>query len=120
MAKKKTTDADNFPRTIDAAVELVLSRMSEDMKAWLRDFEGDEIDLQVKLAAGLTPGMSVRAMLGLWGKNPDLLAQLPARFKHPDSASSYGSSQKFCNIGLDTQLTPGVSFGHVPRTVLDV
>jgi hypothetical protein len=30
-----------------------------------------------------------RAMLGLWGDNPDLLAALPPSSRHPDSASSF-------------------------------
>jgi len=81
--------SEQFPHTVDAAVELVLSRLSDDMKAWLRQFKGDEIDLRVKLAAGLAPGMNVRAMLGLWGENRQLLALLPPSFRHPDSAASY-------------------------------
>jgi hypothetical protein len=89
MAATNPDDTEEYPRTIEAAVELVLSRMSEEMKVWLRRFAGHEIDLWVKLAAGLTPGMSVRAVLGLWGKNPELLAQLPPRYRHPDEASSY-------------------------------
>ena len=63
--------------------------MTDEMKSYLRQFKGDEIDLQAELAAGFTPGMSVRAMLGLWGNNPALLAQLPRAFKHPDSASIF-------------------------------
>src|SRR4051812_6995740 len=82
-------DAEAHPRTIEAAVDLILSRMSGEMKAWLQRFNGDEIDLQVKLAVGLTPGMSVRAMLGLWSENPELLAQVPPGYRHPDDASSY-------------------------------
>jgi hypothetical protein len=89
MATTNPNDTEEYPRTIEAAVDLVLSRMSDDMKAWLRHFKGDEIDLRVKLAAGLTPSMSVRAMPGLWGKNPKLLAQLPPGSRHPDDASCY-------------------------------
>jgi hypothetical protein len=89
MAGPNRGDADHYPRTIPAAVALLLSRMTDGMKTWLRRFEGDEIDLRVKLAAGLTPGMSVRAMLGLWGKNPQLLAQVPRGERHPDDASAY-------------------------------
>jgi hypothetical protein len=89
MAATRPDDAEKYPRTIGAAVELVLSRMSGDMRAWLRRFKGDEIELQVELAAGLTPGMSVRAMLGLWGENPELLAQVPPGYRHPDDASCY-------------------------------
>jgi hypothetical protein len=79
----------DYPRTITAAVDLVLSRMTDEMKAWMRRFKGDEADLRVELATGITPGMSVRAMLGLWGKNPDLLAQIPPPCRHPDDASTY-------------------------------
>jgi hypothetical protein len=89
MAATNHDGTEEYPRTIEAAVELVLSRLSEEMKAWLRRFKGDEIDLRVKLAAGLMPGMSVRDMLGLWGKNPELLAQMPPAHRHPDSASNY-------------------------------
>jgi hypothetical protein len=78
-----------FPRTMEAAVDLVISRMSDDLKELLRCIEGDEVDFRVQLAAGFTTGMSVRALLGLWGKNPELLAQLPRYNRHPDSASSY-------------------------------
>jgi hypothetical protein len=89
MAESKSDQSEQFPRTVEAAIELVMSRLSDDMRTWLRRFKGDEIDLRVKLAAGLTPGMSVRAMLGLWGKNRELLAQLPPSYRHPDDASSY-------------------------------
>jgi hypothetical protein len=80
---------EQFPRTVEAAIELVMSRLSDDARKWLRQFESDEIDLQVKLAVGLTPGMSVRAMLGVWGGNDELLAQLPPAYQHPDDASSF-------------------------------
>jgi hypothetical protein len=89
MAKTNPSDIQKYPRTIEAAVELVMSRMTDEMRAWLRGFKGDEIDLQVRLAAGLTPGMSVRAILGLWGRNPELLAQVPPGYRHPDDASIY-------------------------------
>jgi hypothetical protein len=80
---------EHFPHTIEGAVQLVLSRLSEEMRDYLRGFEGDEVELRVKLAAGFVPGMGVRAILGLWGKNPNLLAQLPRGYQHPDSASSF-------------------------------
>lgn len=82
-------DTYEYPRTIEEAVDQILSRMGSDIKAWLRRFQGDEFDLQVRLAAGLTPVMDIRAMLGLWGQNPELLAQVPPGHRHPDSASSY-------------------------------
>jgi hypothetical protein len=80
---------EQFPQTIESAIDLILSRMSDKMKVWLRQFKGDEIDLRVKLATGLVPGMNVRAMLGLWGQNPKLLEQLPPWNQHPDSASCF-------------------------------
>lgn len=78
-----------YPHTVQAAVELVLSRMSDDLRAWLSGFDGDELALCLKLAAGMGTGMSVRALLGLWGKNAELLARLPRSYQHPDSASSF-------------------------------
>src|SRR5262249_54094447 len=87
---KNTNEEENVqhPHTIDEAVTLVLSRMPEATRAFLRRFD-DEDELRVQLAKGFTAGMSVRAMLGLSGKNPDLLAQLPPSARHPDDASSY-------------------------------
>jgi hypothetical protein len=83
-------ESEPLPRTIEAAVELVLSHMSEPAKTFLREFDGDETALAVRLATvGLTAGMNVRALLGLWGRNSELLAQLPARWRHPDSASIF-------------------------------
>jgi hypothetical protein len=87
MSRKRQSK--KLPRTVEAAVELVMSRLSDEMKTWLRRFKGDETELFVELAKLLVPGMSVRAMLGLWDKNRELLAQLPARYQHPDSASTY-------------------------------
>jgi hypothetical protein len=89
MAGSSSENTVAFPGTIDVAVNLVLSRMSGDTKAWLRRFQGDESDLRLEIAAGLAPAMSVRAMLGLWGQNPALLSQLPPGDRHPDSASTY-------------------------------
>jgi hypothetical protein len=78
-----------YPRTIETATELVLDRMSSDLKDWLKRFSGDEIELRVQLATGLIPGMNVRAMLGLWGKNPELMALMPHNYQHPDDASNF-------------------------------
>jgi hypothetical protein len=89
MGQNRKDEEIQFPQTFDAAVQLILSRMSDSMKLWLRQFDGDEIELQVRLAAGVTPGMSVRTMLGLCGEKPELLRQLPLRYQHPDEASIY-------------------------------
>ena len=89
MKGSRKGQREQFPQTIEEAVQLILSRMTDDMKAFLRDFDGDEVELRVALAKGLTAGMSVRAMLGLWGQNPELLAQLPSGYRHPDHASTY-------------------------------
>ena len=65
-----------------------MARLSEELRSWLRRFEGEEIDLRVQLAADFNLGASVRTILGLW-ENPVLLAQLPREYRHPDSAASY-------------------------------
>ncbi len=77
-----------LPRTIDEVVTLVLSRMPETTKSFLCRFD-EEAELFLQLAKDFSAGMSVRALLGLWERNPDLLAQFPAWAKHPDSASSF-------------------------------
>jgi hypothetical protein len=105
MAEMTLDDTEMYPVTIGEAVDLVLSRMNDDMKACLRRFKGDEIDLRVKLAAVLTSGMSVRAMLGLWGKNPELLAQVPPGYRHPDDASSYFLLECWRRLRTDTKHT---------------
>jgi hypothetical protein len=89
MIAESADTAVPYPRTIEAAVNLLMSKMAVETKAWMRRFKGDEADLRVELAGGLTPGMNVRTLLGLWGKNPELLAQVPPPYKHPDSASTY-------------------------------
>jgi hypothetical protein len=89
MAGSGNEESDTqLPGTIDEAVALVLSRMPEATGAFLLRFD-DEIEVRVQLAKRFTAGMSVRAMLGLWGTNPALLAQLPPSARHPDDASSF-------------------------------
>jgi hypothetical protein len=110
MAEANISDEQEYPSTIEAAVALVLSRMGDEMKAWLRRFDGDEDDLCVKLAAGLTPGMSVRGLLGLWGDNSELLAQVPPRYRHPDSAASYFLVECWRSLRAEArQAEPGVA-----------
>jgi hypothetical protein len=63
----------------------------------LRGFRGDEADLRVKPATGLTPGISARAILGSWGENPELLAALPpppAPVPSSDPYSVYPARQR--------------------------
>ncbi|MCE9567084.1 MAG: hypothetical protein K8U57_34205 [Planctomycetes bacterium] len=76
-----------LPRTVPDAVAFLIARMSPTARKALLRFT-DEIDLQLEIAKGFDTGMSVRAMLGLWGENPELLAALPPIARHPDSASS--------------------------------
>jgi hypothetical protein len=62
--------------------------MSDKTKTFLRQLK-DEIEVRVQIAKGFGVGMSVRAALGLWGKNPELIRQMPPSARHPDSASSF-------------------------------
>ncbi len=77
-----------LPLTISEATALILSRMPEATKDFLRRID-DEIVLEAQLAKHFSAGMNVRAMLGLWGKNPRLLAQIPVAHRHPDDAASF-------------------------------
>jgi hypothetical protein len=95
------------PRTIDAAVALVLSKLSDSFRDWLQQFEGDEIALYAQLArGGLTAGMSVRAILDLWN-NPELLALLPRFYQDPDSASSFFLMECWRRLRANRATEPG-------------
>lgn len=84
---REDTDAP-LPRTVPDAVAFLLARMPPATREALLRF-ADEMDLRLEIARGVVPGMSVRAMLGLWGDNPELLAQVPPGHRYPDSASDY-------------------------------
>src|SRR5262245_41477947 len=83
---EKTAEA--LPCTVREAVEFLLARMPEETRTFLCRFSEDA-KLQLELARSMVLGMNVRAMLGLWGQNPELLAALPPHAKHPDSASAF-------------------------------
>lgn len=87
--RKKQQSGSDFPRTIEAAVALVISRMSPTMRSWMTKFKGDELAFKCELSKNMVSGMSVRAMLGLWGENQELLAKFPRMQQHPDDASAY-------------------------------
>jgi len=79
----------DYPRTVDDAVQFVLARMPAELKADLCDIE-DEVDAYVRIAQGhFGFNLGLRNALGLWGKNPELIAALPRLYKHADMASSY-------------------------------
>ncbi len=89
MALPTPENPAEYPRTVDAAVDLLLSKMTDESKAWLAQVEGGEFEFRRSLAPRFGAGMSVRAILGLWGSNAELLAQVPPNDRHPDDASSY-------------------------------
>ncbi len=84
---RKNTDTP-LPRTVPDAVAFLIPRMPPATREALLRFT-DEVDVHLAIAKGVVTGMSVRAMLGLWGENPELLAALPPIARHPDSASSF-------------------------------
>lgn len=90
-ARHRMTGSDSgerLPGTIDEAVALILSRMNESTRDFLRQFD-DETAVSAELYKGITAGMNVRAMLGLWGRNQALLDKLPWSARHPDDASIF-------------------------------
>jgi len=70
----------NWPKTVPAAVEYVLARLSEEQKRTLRQMkEEDLIDTHFGL------GLCIRNNLGLWRGNEELLRATGEG--HPDDAS---------------------------------
>jgi len=57
------------------------------MKAQLRQAD-DEADVASRIFS-FEFGMQVRALLGLWGKNPELMAAVPHYDRRPDDASRF-------------------------------
>jgi len=62
-------------------VDIILSWLSEEDKESIRAMQEGEI-----IRLHFTLGLRIRNQLGLWGKNPDLVAALSrdAPFAHPD------------------------------------
>lgn len=75
------SDPSTWPLTLDAAVEELLSRMSEADKQTVRDTPEDDL-----IQFHFPWGMGIRNEFGLWRGNTSLLASCGA--SHPDDAST--------------------------------
>ena len=88
MGKCDTNTNAPLPHTVPDAVVFLIVRMRPTAREALLRL-ADEMDVRLEVAKGFVTGLSVRATLGLWGENPELLAALPPIVRHPDDASSY-------------------------------
>jgi hypothetical protein len=80
-------DSREWPRTVDEAVERLLSILSEDDRRTIAQASEDDL---AGYHFGL--GIAIRNQFGLWGGNQELLASCAADtgspFIHPDGASA--------------------------------
>jgi hypothetical protein len=71
-----------LPRTVDEAVDEIISGLSEDDKALVRGTARDDL---IRFHHGW--GTGIRNGLGLWGDNTELLASCGSPRMHADTAS---------------------------------
>ena len=74
---------EQWPTSVEGAVEQLLSQMTESNKAVLRDATEDDL---VMIHYDL--GLSIRNSFGLWAGNKALLKSCGAEDMHPDDASA--------------------------------
>ena len=82
-----TEKPQNWPKTVDEAVDILLSEMSDKDKKKLKDMREEDF-----ITLHFTAGMDIRAKFNLW-ENKDLLQSLIGKnvgyiCVHPDDASS--------------------------------
>jgi hypothetical protein len=73
-----------FPTTIAAALDFLEVNSAPEVRSTLRDLPADDLS-----EAYRNFGMSIRASLGLWGENPELIALLPEDQRFADNASMF-------------------------------
>lgn len=78
--KSKSSDSDEFPSTVEGAVELLISEMEVEDVSFIRQFPEDDL-----ITLHNSFGMHIRNRLGLWGSNKLLLNDTGK--EHPDDAS---------------------------------
>lgn len=71
---------DKYPRTLQEAVDALISKMTEEDKEYIRGLAREDL---VELHSG--PGLDVRNKFGLWKGNYELL--ISCGWVHPDDAS---------------------------------
>lgn len=74
---------EQWPTSIDEAVEQLISKIPEDGKTTLRDATDDDLVMM-----HMTLGTTIRNSFGLWAGNKALLKSCGAEDMHPDDASS--------------------------------
>ena len=79
-SEEKTDDKEQWPETIEEAVAIIISEMSDEDKATIRNTKRGEL---IKYHHGW--GTGIRNEFGLWGGNAALMKDTGSN--HPDSAS---------------------------------
>ena len=75
-------DTERWPTTVESAVEQLLTMLSEESKATVRELPEEEL---IHCHYGL--GMAIRNEFGLWKGNEKLLKAACPEGGHPDDAS---------------------------------
>jgi hypothetical protein len=73
----------DFPRTLEAAVDRIVTALDDDSRRLLLSTPQDRL---IEFHMGW--GMGIRNDFGLWGRNPELLADCGSSEMHPDEAST--------------------------------
>ena len=71
-----------YPKTIDEAVDFVISEMSEEVRDKMKQMHEDEL-----IGFHFSLGTWIRNNLGLWGDNNELLESKEFLSNHPDDIS---------------------------------
>lgn len=82
--KDKRPPARIYPSTIEAALDWLDNHSDPEVRATLRDLPDDRL-----IEAYRDFGMNLRASLGLWGQNAELIAALPEEHRFADHASMF-------------------------------
>ncbi len=74
---------DVYPKTIEAAAEIVIDSLNKDDLASIKKMKEDDLwEVHMSL------GQGIRNSMGLWGINKELLKSCGGEDMHPDDASS--------------------------------
>ncbi|MCH6258180.1 hypothetical protein MLD52_16580 [Puniceicoccaceae bacterium K14] len=98
-----------MPRSLDEAVDLLISEMSEENKNYTETRQKDDL-IQFHLGWG----MGIRNGFGLWSGNKELLSSCGNRWMHPDTASGVIIEAVWARLrsGLDPDFLAGLDSVH--------
>jgi hypothetical protein len=82
--KDKKPPERQWPTTINAALDYLDSHAEPELRTTVRD-----LPVKRLIDAYRDYGMSIRASLGLWGENPELIACIPEGKKFADHATMF-------------------------------